>query len=149
MTPEQIASIPPWLHYVPIFATVVLFLLIIGGLVRLLRSDANDMDWSDLISTRTQSGKQKADWNQIGKGGGVIQAFILPFLYIYSPKMEAFGLAAVMTASFLYLGAVSAYAASLRARQGSVETIKTTEEAPVSRTTETRIETPPVEGSVR
>lgn len=146
MTPEQLASLQSWLHYVPIFATVLLFVVIVWAIARIFRNEANEMEWADLISVRTVDGKQKADWNQIGKGSGVILGVALPFIYVYNPNVEPFGLAAVMAASLLYLGGVSAYAATLRAKQGSIETTKTIEQAPVSRTTETRIETPPIEG---
>lgn len=147
MKPDQISALQPWLQYVPIFATALLFVVIVWAITRVFRNRENELEWADLISIRTIDGKQKADWNQIGKGSGVLLAVALPFIYVYNPTVEPFGLAAVMAASLLYLGGVSAYAATLRARQGSVETIKTTEAAPVSRTTETRIETPPLEGA--
>ena len=147
MKPEQFASVQSWLQYVPIFATALLFVVIVWAIARVFRNRENELEWADLISVRTIEGVQKADWNQIGKGSGVLLAVALPFIYVYNPNVEPFGLAAVMAASLLYLGGVSAYAATLRAKQGSVETIRTTEQAPVSRTTETRIETPPIDGA--
>lgn len=147
MTEKHIAYLYPWVQYVPIIATALLFIVIVVAMVRIFRRTDNDIQWVDLISVMTQNGTQKADWNQIGKGGGVILCIALPFLYVYSPKMEAMGLAAIMGVALAYLGGVSAYAATLRSKQGSVETITTTEAAPATRTTETRVETPPIEGS--
>lgn len=136
-------TIQAWLPYVPIAATVILFVIIVVAVSRVFRNNDNDIEWADLISVMAQNGKQKGDWNQIGKGGGVILCIALPFIYVFSPKMDALGLAAVMGVSLAYLGAVSSYAATLRARQGVVETVRTVEMAPVATVTQTRTETPP------
>lgn len=145
-------TIQEWLPYVPILATALLFIVIVVAIARAFRNDDNDIQWSDLISIRSQDGKQKGDWNQIGKGGGVILCIALPFIYVYSPGMEAVGLAAVMGVALAYLGSVSAYAATLRSKQGTVETVKTIEmipAAPAVTVTQTRTETPtqPKEGT--
>lgn len=133
----NLQTIQAWLPYVPIAATVILFIIIIVAVARVFRSTDNDIDWADLVSVMAQNGKQKGDWNQIGKGGGVILCIALPFIYVYSPSMDAMGLAAVMGVALAYLGSVSAYAATLRSKQGSIETTRITEAAPLSRTTET------------
>ena len=133
-----------WIVLIPIGVTVLLFIAIIIAIASVFRREDNSIEWADLISVRTQDGKQKGDWNQIGKGGGVILCVVLPFVYVYSPKMDAMGLAAVMGVALAYLGGVSAYAATLRSRQGSIEYTKTVEAAPATRTTETRVETPPI-----
>lgn len=146
MNPEQLASIQSWLQYVPMIATALLFAVIVWAISRIFRSSENELDWSDLISLRTIDGKHKAAWDQIGKGGGVIVCVAVPFIYVYKPNVEPFGLAAIMAAGLMYLGGVSAYAATLRAKQGSVETTKVIDDHPVSRTTETTIQTPPIEG---
>lgn len=137
-------TIQAWLPYVPIAATVILFIIIVIAVARVFRSSENDIEWADLISVMAQNGKQKGDWNQIGKGGGVILCIALPFIYVYSPGMDAIGLAAVMGVALAYLGGVSAYAANLRSKQGTVETVRTTELAPVATVTEKRTETPTV-----
>lgn len=149
MTPEQLASIQAWLHYVPIVATVLLFVVIVLAISRIFRNKDNDIQWADLISVMAQNGQQRGSWDQIGKGGGVILAVALPFIYVYNPNVEPLGLAAVMAASLLYLGGVSAYAATLRAKQGTIETVKTTEMAPVATVTETTVQTPPIEKEQR
>lgn len=145
MTPEQLTSVQAWIHYVPIVVTVLVFIAIVIAVARLMRNEDTDIQWADLISVLAHNGVQRADWNQIGKGGGVILCIALPFIYVYSPSMEAIGLAAVMGVALAYLGGVSAYAANLRSKQGSVETTKTTEADAVLRTTETTVQTPPVE----
>lgn len=137
-------TIQQWLPYVPIAATAILFIIIVITVARVFRSTDNDIEWADLISVMAQNGKQKGDWNQIGKGGGVILCIALPFIYVYSPSMDAIGLAAVMGVALAYLGGVSAYAATLRSRQGTVETVRTVEMTPAATVTQTRTETPPV-----
>lgn len=132
-----IQTLQSWLPYIPIVATILLFIVIVVAVARVFRNDENDIQWADLISVMAQNGKQKGDWNQIGKGGGVILCIALPFIYVYSPGMDAMGLAAVMGVALAYLGSVSAYAATLRSKQGSIETTRITEAAPLSRTTET------------
>jgi len=128
---------------VRIFAgTVVLSFVVL--VVRVINSGANELEWADLISTPDRNGgRPHADWNRIGQGFGVVVAVWMPAVYVYSPKVEAMGLAAVMASSLLYLGGVSAYAATLRARQGSVTTVtEPVTDPPPMKTTVT--ETPPV-----
>ena len=124
-------------------AVVLAFVVLV---VRVINSAGNELEWADLISTPDRNGgRPHADWNKIGQGFGVVVAVWMPAVYVYSPKMEALGLAAVMGASLLYLGGVSAYAATLRARQGSVTTV--TEPAPPPAATKTTItEMMPVAG---
>jgi hypothetical protein len=57
--------------------------------------------------------------------------------------MEAVGLAAVMGVALLYLGGVSGYAANLRAKRGSRETVTEPAAEPVPMKT-TITETPPI-----
>lgn len=135
-------TIQAWIHYVPIIVTVLVFIVIVIAVARVMRSDKTDIQWADLISVLAHNGAQRADWNQIGKGGGVILCIALPFIYVYSPGMDAIGLAAVMGVALAYLGGVSAYAANLRSKQGTVETVRTVEMAPVATVTQTRTETP-------
>lgn len=105
------------LHTLVLALSAIIFLLIVLALVRVINSSTNELDWSDLISSRGRDGKQYADWNKIGQGLGVVQCVWLPTVYAYSQKMDAGGLAAVMGVSLLYLGGVSSYAATLRARR--------------------------------
>jgi len=122
----------------------IVFLVLIMAFVRVVNGE-NDLEWWHLVSTRAADGSQYADWNKIGQGLGVVLCVWLPAVYVYSPKMEAVGLAAVMGVALLYLGGVSGYAANLRAKRGSVETTRTTETpgAP-SKVTEVKTETPPI-----
>ena len=127
-------------------------IVMVGGALALLililawvmvMNGQNDLDWSQLISTKGADGKQYADWNRIGMGAGVVVSVWLPAVYAYSPDMEATGLAAVLAVVLAYLGGVSGYAATLRARQGTVTT--TTEPVPPSEgEKKTIVETPPV-----
>lgn len=122
--------------------TAIIVLMFLLAFVRIMNS-ANTLEWSDLISTLGRDGRPHADWDKIGKGLGVVLCVWLPAVYVYSPKMEAVGLAAVLGVVLLYLGGVSAYAATLRSKQGSVTRIS--EPAPDPSTTKTTvIQTPPI-----
>lgn len=109
------------LHTLVLALSAIIFLMVVWALVRVMNSSANDLDWSDLISSRGVDGKQHADWNRIGQGLGVVQCVWLPTVYAYSSKMDAGGLALVMGVSLAYLGAVSSYAATLRARRDAAQ----------------------------
>ena len=108
----------------------IFVLLLALAMMRIINSVSNELEWWHLISTRAPDGTQYADWNKIGQGCGVVLCVLLPVVYVYSEKMEAGGLAAVLGVVLLYLGSVSGYAATLRARRGTTETI--TEPADVS-----------------
>jgi hypothetical protein len=138
-------SIPP-LQKLAVALTSVILLLFLLFLVRTINSNNNNLEWWHLFSTRGADGKPYADWDKIGKGVGVMMCIWLPAVYVYSSKMEAMGLAAVMGVALGYLGAVSGYAATLRSKQGTVVTEKVTEPAaPVpAKVTTTKTETPPV-----
>lgn len=122
-----------------VLASVLLLVLIIK-LVRTINSSKNSLEWEHLVSSRGADGIQYADWNKIGQGCGIMLCLWLPAVYVYSDKMDAIGLAAVMGVALTYLGSVSGYAATLRARRGTTETTLTTDSP--SRTTETKTETP-------
>ena len=121
---------------------VVAFLVLMLAFVRIVNGE-NDLEWWHLVSTRAADGSQYADWNKIGQGLGVVLCVWLPAVYVYSPKMEAVGLAAVMGVALLYLGGVSGYAANLRSKQGSRETVTEPAAEPVPMKT-TITETPPI-----
>ena len=108
---------------IPFWIFLVMVIVIIFAFVRLMNSNANDLEWSELVSTKGQDGKLHPDWNKIGQGCGILTSLWLPAVYVYSDKMEAVGLAAVMAVALGYLGGVSSYAATLRARRGTVETV--------------------------
>lgn len=127
------------LSYIPIIVTVVLFIGLLYAFIRII-SNTSGLEWAHLVSSRSNAGEQWADWNPIGKGGGVVICLTIPFIYVYSPGMDGLGLAGVMGVSLGYLGGISAYAATLRSKQGSKETTFVTEETPLSRTTETIVE---------
>ena len=127
----------PPLHRLVMALTAIIVLIVIWAFIRIINSQANTLEWWHLISTRGDTGAQWLSWNEIGKGLGVILCFWLPAVYVYSPKMEAMGLAAVMGVALAYLGGVSGYAAMLRSRQGSTETVRVSEVAPSKTVTET------------
>lgn len=112
----------------PLFGLFVIIILLIAyAFVRVVNSLDNNLEWSQLISSKAHDGKQYADWNKIGQGCGVILCVWLPAVYAHSERSDAVGLSAVMGVALLYLGGVSSYAATLRARRGTTET---TTEAP-------------------
>jgi len=115
-------------------------------LVKVVNSTGNTLEWWHLVSTRSANGVQFADWNKIGQGCGVVLCTVLPAVYVYSPKMDAVGLAAVMGVALLYLGGVSGYAANLRSKQGSRVTETEPASAPVPMKT-TVTENPPLGAS--
>lgn len=120
-------------------------LLLIGVAIAIamaIRAASNELEFYQLISTKAQDGKYYVDWNRIGQGAGVVLSSVTPFIYAYSPNMDATGLAAVLGVVLAYLGGVSGYAATLRAKQGQIETVRTAEDS--SRVTEVRTETPPI-----
>lgn len=119
----------------------ICFLAALIAFVRIINSEHNELDWSQLVSTKARDGKQYADWNRIGQGLGVCLCVWLPAVYAYSTKMDAIGLTSVMGVALLYLGGVSAYASTLRSKRGGTETTTVTESSPEIRTTETKSET--------
>ena len=137
------------MQFVVMTVSGCILLVMLAAAVRIINGK-NDLEWTQLVSTRGSDGKQYADWNRIGQGCGVILCVWLPAVYSYSPKMDATGLAAVLAVVLAYLGGVSGYAATLRAKQGQVETTKTTEPATIAgKVTETKIETPPIKGKTK
>ena len=128
------------LHISVMGVTAIVVLCFLFALVRIINSTENDLEWSHLISTRSVNGTY-ADWNKIGQGLGVVLCTWLPAVYVYSPKMDAAGLALVMGVALAYLGGVSGYAATLRSKQGSVETKRVTESNIDKTVTDTKVET--------
>ena len=123
--------------------SAIAILLVIWAFVRLMNAN-NTLEWYQLVSSKLPDGTQSADWNQIGKGVGVCICVWLPAMYAYSSKMEPYGLTAVMSAALLYLGGVSSYAATLRSKQGSIETSKVTESSPLATVTEKITQNAPI-----
>lgn len=128
-----------------IIVTALFFILLVIGIIRVIRSGTNDLEWSHLISDRGIDRRQWTSWKKIGEGGGVILCIWLPLVYVYSEDMEASGLALIMTVALGYLFGGAAYAATLRSRQGSIETVTSTTVSPVMTSTETVTETHPIE----
>lgn len=119
------------------------FVAVLGLLLALwlIVNGKNDLEWWHLVSTKAGDGTQYADWNKIGKGGGVVLCMWLPAVYAYSDKMEAVGLAALLGVVLLYLGGVEGYAATLRARRGTTETVTEPADPPPGATKTTKTET--------
>lgn len=120
--------------------TALALMAFIWAIIRVINSADNELEWAHLFSSRSADGRQYADWNKIGQGCGIVLSMWIPAIYTNSEKADGTGVAFVLGASLLYLGGVSSYAATLRARRGTVETTSTTESP--SRTTETKTETP-------
>ena len=112
------------LHLIVRAITGIIILLFIWAFVRVMNA-ANTLEWSDLISTLGRDNKQHADWDKIGKGAAVILCFWGFVVYIYSPKMDAAGIALILAPVLAYLGGVAGYNAKLRSEQGSVTTTTT------------------------
>lgn len=103
---------------------MVVFLLGFWFLHHTIGKSSNTLEWEQLISSRAVDGHQYVDWNRIGQGMGVVLAVWLPFIYASSNSMDGTGLAAVMGVSLLYLGGVSSYATSVRAKREEREAEK-------------------------
>jgi hypothetical protein len=103
---------------------MVVFLLGFLFLHHMISKESNSLQWEHLISSKGIDGRQYVDWNKIGQGMGVVLAVWLPFIYASSNSMDGTGLAAVMGVSLLYLGGVSSYATSVRARREEREAEK-------------------------
>lgn len=126
---------------------VVSAIILLGMMYAVVKimNGANTLEWTDLVSTRAHDGTQHADWNKIGQGMGVVLSAWLPAVYAYSPHVDATGLAALLGVALAYLGGVSAYAATLRAKAGTVETTKVTEPVPPApKVTDTITQTAPI-----
>jgi hypothetical protein len=121
---------------------LILILLIMFAVAHVMNNDKNELEWSELISTKGQDGKLHPDWNKIGQGCGVFLCLWLPGVYAYSDKIDPIGLATLMGAALLYLGSVSGYASTLRARRGTIETIDETPAPSSSKKTTTETPTP-------
>lgn len=130
----------PSLQVVIQILTALALVAFIWAIIRVINSADNDLEWAHLFSSRSADGRQYADWNKIGQGSGIVLSMWIPAVYANSDKADGTGIALVLAASLAYLGGVSSYAATLRARRGTVETTSTTESP--SRTVETKTETP-------
>ena len=133
-----------WLR--PIDGVNLMILLLLWWiLIRIVRDGRNDVIWADYISTRGPDGRQHGDINKIGQWAGIVLSVMCTLMYADSQTVDPTGLAALLGVALLYLGGVASYAATLRAKQGSVTTV--TEPAPDSAQIKTTItETPPVKG---
>lgn len=129
--------------YAIAIATIAAMLLL-WALTKVIDDDDNDLDLADLVSIRGLDGKQHPSWDPIGRGVGVLLCAILPTAYSFSERADAGGIALILTVVLAYLGGVSGYAATLRARQGTIETTRITEPAieDTMKTTITKVETP-------
>jgi UDP-N-acetylmuramyl pentapeptide phosphotransferase/UDP-N-acetylglucosamine-1-phosphate transferase len=123
---------------------LLILLLLVWVLIRIVRHPTNDIEWADYISTKGTDGRQRGDINKIGQWGGIVIAVMSVLMYADNEKVEPTGLSVLLGVALLYLGGVAGYAASLRAKQGTVTTVTepATEPAPTKITV---IETPPPE----
>jgi hypothetical protein len=96
--------------------TLLLLGLLLYAAYRVINRDSNSLQWEDLVSSKAADGVQRADWNKIGMGCGVVLSMVIPFTYAHRDGVDASGLAIIMGVSLTYLGGVSAYAATLRSK---------------------------------
>ena len=109
------------LHFIVLSTWIVMLGGILYGAYRVINSASNELDWTHLIGTE-RDGKTYCDWNKIGMGAGVVLSIWMPAAWAYNPKADANGIALVMGVSLAFLGGVSSYAATLRARRGTTTT---------------------------
>ena len=123
---------------------ILILLLLMWILYRIISDDGNMIVWADFIASTGRDGKQHGDLNKIGQLAGICIAVMSVLMYSDNKTVDATGLSILLGVALLYLGGVSGYAASLRAKQGSVTTV--TEPVPdpsISKTT--TVQTPPIE----
>lgn len=127
-----------WLR--PVDGINLLILLVLSWILyRVIRDEGNLIEWADFIATRGADGRQHGDLNKVGQLVGIGLATMACLMYADNETVEPTGLAALLGVSLLYLGSVTAYAANLRSKQGSITTV--TEPAPSpteSKVTETK-----------
>lgn len=121
----------------------LILLVLLWILYRIIRDEGNLIVWADFIASVGRDGKQHGDLNKVGQMVGIGIAAMTVLMYADNQTVDATGLSALLAVSLLYLGGVSAYASTLRARHGSRTT--TTEPAPdLSASRITTVETPPI-----
>ena len=105
-------------------ALLVLMLL----LHRVISSKENTLEWADLVSSYSIiDGRRHADWDKIGKGGGVITAVYLPLAYANSDSFDPVAGSLLLLTSLAFLAGVDGYRAYLQSKQGMVQTTTITE----------------------
>lgn len=118
----------------------VLFLGALWAFYRWMNSDDSEgIEWRDFISAIGADGRYHGDINKVGQTIGVFIASFAVVATAPNAHKDFTGFALVLTACLGFLGAVAAYAATLRSRQNRVETKLVSEPvpspAPAQRTT--------------
>lgn len=106
---------------------------------RWMQSD-NGIEWRDFISAEKPDGTYRGDINRVGQCCGVVVCVFAVIATAPKAHTDFAGFALVLTACLAFLGGVAAYAATLRAKQGQVQTTVITEPAAPTKTTTTTTE---------
>lgn len=97
----------------------------------------NGIEWRDFVSAEKPDGTYRGDINRVGQCVGVVVAAFAIIATAPKAHTDYAGFALVLAACLAFLGGVAAYAATLRAKAGRVETVTTVEPAPVAAQTKT------------
>ena len=113
---------------------IAILLVLAWILVRILHSDANTVQAGDFISS-PGAGRDRGDLNKLLQLGGGVAGILSALMFSAKPNVDGFGLAAVLTVVLGFCAGPAVWSATLRSRQGQVETTKTVDYAqPTSRT---------------
>lgn len=107
-----------------------------------MQSD-NGIEWRDFVSAEKPNGQYRGDINRVGQCVGVVVSAFAIISTAPKAHTDYAGFALVLTACLAFLGGVAAYAATLRAKQGQVQTTTTTEPVEPVKTTVTKTEPAP------
>jgi hypothetical protein len=107
-----------------------------------MQSD-NGIEWRDFVSAEKPNGQYRGDINRVGQCVGVVLCAFAITATAPKAHTDYAGFALVLTACLAFLGGVASYAATLRAKQGRVETVTTTEPSEPVKKTVTKTEPAP------
>lgn len=100
-----------------------------------MQSD-NGIQWRDFVAAEKPDGTYRGDINRVGQCCGVVVSVFAIVSTAPKAHTDYAGFSLVLAACLAFLGGVAAYAATLRAKAGQVQTTTTTEPAsePVKKT---------------
>ena len=107
----------------------------------------NGIQWRDFVAAEKPDGTYRGDINRVGQCCGVVVSVFAIVSTAPKAHTDYAGFALVLTACLAFLGGVAAYAATLRSRQGRVETVTTTEPSQPVKKTVTKTEPAPSKDS--